>query len=184
MGGWLLVTFFLIRFGLLALLDWRALGRAAHFAPMYGRERAAYWVYQLSNIAILLLVLASRIRTGPSPLLFSGLAVYGGGLALLALSAAAFAAPAEQGVRRRGVYRFSRNPMYMAYFLCFLGCALLVQSPLLAVLVLVFQAFAHWVILAEERWCAGQFGEAYLQYKKSVRRYWGPPAKFPPEEST
>ena len=103
---------------------------------------------------------------------------------LLALSAAAFAAPAEQGVRRRGVYRFSRNPMYMAYFLCFLGCALLVQSPLLAVLVLVFQASAHWVILAEERWCAGQFGEAHLQYKKSVRRYWGPPAKFPPEEST
>ena len=71
-----------------------------------------------------------------------------------------------------------------AYFLCFLGCALLAQSPPLAVLVLVFQGSAHWVILAEERWCSQRFGEAYLQYTRTVRRYLGPPAKFPPEEST
>ena len=184
MGGWLLVPFFLIRFGLLALLDRKAVGRAAHFAPMYGRERAAYWAYQLSNVSIVLLILAAPIRTAPLLFLMAGLTLYGGGLVLLALSVAAFAAPAEQGVRCRGVYCFSRNPMYMAYFLCFLGCALVAQSPLLAALVLVFQASAHWVILAEERWCNRQFGEAYLQYMKSVRRYLGPPAKFPPEEST
>ena len=184
LGAWPLLPFFLIRFGLMALLDRQAVGRAAHFAPMYGGERAAYWVYQLSNLAILLLILTSRIQTTPPIFLFGGLTLFGGGLVLLALAVVAFATPAVEGVRRTGVYCFSRNPMYVAYFLCFLGCALRVQSPLLAVLVLVFQAFAHWVILAEERWCAGQFGEAYLQYKKSVRRYWGPPAKFPPEEST
>ena len=104
-------------------------------------------------------------------------------MVLLALAVAAFASPAIKGVRRTGVYRFSRNPMYVAYFLCFLGCALLAQSPPLAVLVLVFQGSAHWVILAEERWCAGRFGEPYLQYMRSVRRYLGAPAKFPAEES-
>ena len=53
----------------------------------------------------------------------------------------------------------------------FLGCSLLTQSRLLLGLILVFQISAHWIILAEERWCAGQFGEAYLQYKRQVRRY-------------
>ena len=184
LGAWLLLPFFLIRFGLMTLLDRQAVGRAAHFAPMRGGERAAYWVYQLSNIAILLLILFARIQTAPSLLLLGGVVLYSAGLVLLALAVAAFVAPAARGVQRTGVYRFSRNPMYGAYFLCFLGCALLVRSPLLAVLVLVFQISAHWVILAEERWCVQQFGEVYLQYMRTVRRYWGQPAKFPPEEST
>lgn len=182
MGALLLLPFFLIRFGLLALLDRQAVGRAAHFAPMYGWERVAYWVYQISNLAVFLLILTARIQTELSPLLFMGLALYGGGLILLTLAVAAFASPAVESVRRTGVYRLSRNPMYVAYFLCFLGCALLARSPLLVILVLVFQVSAHWVILAEERWCSRQFGEAHLQYMKSVRRYWGLPAKFPPEE--
>ena len=49
MGFFLLLPFFLLRFGLLARLDRSALRRAAQFAPMYGRERAAYWVYQIST---------------------------------------------------------------------------------------------------------------------------------------
>lgn len=182
MGGWLLVPFFLIRFGLLALLNRQAVGRAAHFAPMYGRGRAAYWVYQISNTAIVLLILTARVRTTRPLPLFGGTALYGAGLLLLTLAVVAFAAPEERGLRRRGVYRISRNPMYAAYFLYFLGCALLVRSPLLAALVLVFQASAHWVICAEERWCIEQFGQEYLQYMRSVRRYLGAPSRSLPEE--
>lgn len=171
LGVLLLLPFFLIRFGLLALLDRHALARAAHFAPMEGLDRAVYWVYQLSNAALLLRILTARRLAGEPLLLAGGWALYGAGLALLALSAAAFAAPAEQGVRQSGVYRWSRNPMYCAYFLFFLGCALLLSSPLLAALTLLFQMAAHRVILAEERWCVQRFGEVYLQYCKAVRRY-------------
>ena len=46
----------------------------------------------------------------------------------------------------------------------------LTVSVLLA-LVLVFQGSAHWIILAEERWCQETFGEAYRQYRGRVRRY-------------
>lgn len=41
---------------------------------------------------------------------------------------------------------------------------------LLAV-VMVFQVSAHWIILAEERWCMEKIGTAYGQYMKEVRRY-------------
>ncbi len=30
---------------------------------------------------------------------------------------------------------------------------------------------AHWIILAEERWCVESFGESYREYMGSVRRY-------------
>ena len=43
-GLWLLLPFLLIRFGLLAIFSREAVGRAAHFAPMAGGERAACWL--------------------------------------------------------------------------------------------------------------------------------------------
>lgn len=105
------------------------------------------------------------------PWFYAGAALYCAGTALLAVSVANFAAPAQNGMRQKGLYRLSRNPMYVAYFLYFLGCALLTCSPLLLVLVLAFQISAHWIIQAEERWCAQQFGSVYLEYMKRVRRY-------------
>lgn len=74
-------------------------------------------------------------------------------------------------MKETGLYRLSRNPMYVAYFICFLGMALLTRSVLFLGLVAVFQISAHWVILAEERWCLEQFGERYRRYMGKVRRY-------------
>ena len=73
--------------------------------------------------------------------------------------------------REDGLYRFSRNPMYVSYFVYFAGCVLLTRSRLLAALVLLFQLSEHWIILAEERWCREQFGAPYEAYRKRVRRY-------------
>lgn len=61
--------------------------------------------------------------------------------------------------------------MYVAYFLVFLGCALVTQSWVLLGMVVVFQVSAHWIILAEERACLAQFGPDYAQYMAQVRRY-------------
>ena len=42
--------------------------------------------------------------------------------------------------------------------------------PLAAALA-CFQGSAHWIILAEERWCLKNFGESYRQYMRRVHRY-------------
>ena len=171
MGILLLLPFFLIRFGLLSLLDKSAIQRAAHFAPMEGRERTAYWLYQLSNIAIVIYLFFLRVKFTPALPFYAGAILYLLANLLLILSVVNFATPARDGLNRQGLYRFSRNPMYVAYFLYFLACSLLTQSALLFAFVLLFQLSAHWIILAEERWCENNFGEAYRQYKRQVRRY-------------
>ena len=170
-GFLLLIPFLLVRFGLLALLDREAVGRAAHFAPMSGGEIPAYWVYQISTAAIFIYLCFCKIAVLPLWLFGAGLAVYLLGLLACGASIVSFAAPSGGGPLTKGAYRFSRNPMYVAYFLLFLGCALLTQSPALGGIVLVFQISAHWIILAEERWCLERFGDAYQQYMDRVRRY-------------
>ena len=166
----LLLPFLLLRFGLLAQLDPSALGRAARFAPMYGLERLAYWVYQLSTAALFLLSFFCPVRAEGWPLI-PGTLLYLSGLGLCALSLRDFARPAPQGFCSGGVYRLSRNPMYLSYFLCFLGMALLSHSWILAGIAAALQISGHWVILAEERWCLTRFGDAYARYMQKVPRY-------------
>lgn len=171
MGAVLLIPFIFIRFVLLFWLDKGAVSRAAHFAPMVGKERIALWIYQISNIAIIVYLFFVSIKPSPKLVFASGIALYALGSVLLIASVVYFAKSPEGGIIKRGVYNISRNPMYLAYFLFFIGCALLVQSLVLLVLTLIFQVSAHWIILSEERWCRENFGGEYEEYAKKVRRY-------------
>lgn len=170
-GLLMLVPFLLVRFCLLSALGRGAVRRAAHFPPMEGRERAAYWIYQAANAAIVIALGFLTAEPDGSPLFWVGAALYAAGLMLCGLSEAAFSAPSGDGLCRRGLYRFSRNPMYLSYFLFFSGCALLTRSYVLGGIVAVFILSSHALILAEERWCAENFGDAYEQYRRAVRRY-------------
>jgi protein-S-isoprenylcysteine O-methyltransferase Ste14 len=72
---------------------------------------------------------------------------------------------------RRGPYAFSRNPMYLAWMLVYLGIALLLQIAWLLLLLPVVLLWTHLVVVGEERRLEGRFGTAYRGYKRSVRRY-------------
>lgn len=165
-----IIPFILIRFGLLGILDKEALKRAAFFAPLIGREKAAYGFYQISNVLFFVYLCFQHITIDPY-WLSSGLVVYGLGVLLCLVSVLNFAKPAENGINLKGLYRISRNPMYVAYFIYFLGCVLLTQSLILLAILMVFQISAHWIILSEERWCVKKFGTEYINYMNKVRRY-------------
>ena len=97
-GLFLLLPFFLLRFGLLARLDREAIGRAARFAPLEGGERVAYWIYQTANIGILLAILLLPVHPAPVWLTAVGALVYAAGLALLAGAVVSFARPDRDGM--------------------------------------------------------------------------------------
>ena len=109
-GVLLFLPFLLIRFGLLAAKNRQALPRAAHFAPMQGREKIAYAVYQLATLGILLALCAGRIQTSSTGTWYGGLAVYLLGLVLCAVSVLHFAAPDQDGLNTQGIYRLSHVP--------------------------------------------------------------------------
>lgn len=170
-GSTLLIPFILIRFLLLFILSREGLKRAAYFAPIIGKERVAYVIYQLSTIGILIYIIFLTYQIGESLYYFLAVAVYMAGILLLLPSTIHFALPSLKGLNTKGVYRWTRHPMYLSYFIYFIGCTLLTRSYILFCIVLIFQLSAHWIILSEERWCIEQFGEEYVQYMKQVRRY-------------
>lgn len=75
-------------------------------------------------------------------------------------------------VVRAGPYRFSRNPIYLAFTLLHLGIAIWINSLWLAATLIASVAVMAWVVIPrEEKYLERRFGAEYLAYKKSVRRW-------------
>ena len=73
---------------------------------------------------------------------------------------------------RQGSFRFTRNPLYLSLLLVMGSIAVFANSAwhVLATILLFFLLNFH-VIAREEKFLESRFGEEYIQYKKSVRRW-------------
>jgi protein-S-isoprenylcysteine O-methyltransferase Ste14 len=71
-----------------------------------------------------------------------------------------------------GIYRFTRNPMYLGMLLMYSGLSIFFQNPwfLLFLPVLVW-LFTTWVIIPEEKYLEGKFGNEYMDFKARVHRW-------------
>lgn len=113
-------------------------------------------------------------------LFYGGCALLGVGLCLGIILAASFlvqrttlnpfATPST--FVERGPYRFSRNPMYLAIILAYLGGTMMVGSiwPL-ATLIAPVAILSGIVIPFEEASMSARFGETYREYCARVRRW-------------
>ena len=164
------IPIILIRYGLLNMINKEAHKRESFFAPLIGKEKVAFWVYQITTALILLYLFLLKIRID-SAWFYIGLIIYSLGIILYVVSIINYAKPKKNGINLNGLYHVSRNPMYVAYFIYFLGCVLLTRSWVLLLLLIIFQISVHWIILSEERWCIKEFGEEYIKYMNKVRRY-------------
>ena len=73
---------------------------------------------------------------------------------------------------RTGPYRFSRNPIYLAFSLFQLGIAIGVSSWWLIATLAGAVAIIHFVVIPrEEQYLETRFGAQYLDYKAAVRRW-------------
>jgi len=80
--------------------------------------------------------------------------------------------PKEQtGLKQTGLFRFSRNPMYVGVYSTLCAAVLGTLNPILLLVAVYVIAVHHRIVLAEEAHLRGQFGEEYRTYCSRVRRY-------------
>ena len=124
-------------------------------------------------------------RTGaayPAPVRITGAVLTAAGAAALLAAFAQFAiqgrgtpappAPTEQLVVR-GLYRYVRNPMYLAVLAVITGQALLLSRPvLLGYAAAVAAAFIAFVYGYEQPSLARRYGTQYQAYRRAVPGWW------------
>ena len=73
----------------------------------------------------------------------------------------------------KGLYRFTRNPMYVGVIFVLSGEILLFESTVLIIYSLIVLLLFHlFIILYEEPTLKDKFGDSYEQYVGSVPRWW------------
>ena len=75
----------------------------------------------------------------------------------------------------KGVYRISRNPMYLGMFLVFIGIGIACVSWLFLLLTGASMILIHVSVVSEERWCLEKYGDAYREYMDRIPRWIGIP---------
>lgn len=128
---------------------------------------AFHWVWPRPLVSGVALAPLGAILVVASLLLF--------GFSVQRFRAAGTPVPARKpttAIVRTGPYRFSRNPIYLAFSLLQLGIAVWVNSWWLVATLAAAVAIIRWVVVPrEERYLEARFGPAYLDYKASVRRW-------------
>jgi protein-S-isoprenylcysteine O-methyltransferase Ste14 len=139
------------------------------------------FVYLLSLLSGTLMHLAVPWRLFPArlalplgvPLVVLAIALFS--YAVGKFRAAGTPVPAQQPtttIVRTGPYRFSRNPIYLAFSVLQLGIAIWVNSAWLLVTLAGAVALMNFVVIPkEERYLERKFGAEYMDYKASVRRW-------------
>ncbi len=124
---------------------------------------------------------ANNILAQPSFHHYLGMAVFVIGFVIMMTCIISFAikgqgtlSPADPTKRLviSGLYKFSRNPMYVGVSMILMGEAIFFQSNFLWIyLLFVFIAFNIFILLNEEPRLRKDFGEEYNLYCKKVRRW-------------
>ncbi len=71
-----------------------------------------------------------------------------------------------------GIYRLTRNPMYVGFTVVLVGWAVYLAIPWASLGSIAFVLFTtRFQIIPEERVMSSKFGQAYVEYKERVRRW-------------
>lgn len=171
LNGWLLLALLYGVFGVLLWLFPRSVVRR-----LYDRSGWTRRDYAMRLLALPLaltyfgLMIFLPLQIG-EPAFVVGLLVYTLGLTGFVTALLTYRqTPLDKPVSG-GLYRFSRNPQALTLLISFLGAGIAVGSWLVVAIVASMALLMHTRILAEERACLAQYGEAYRDYMEQVPRY-------------
>jgi len=107
---------------------------------------------------------------------YAGLPVCLLGLVSYAMVWVGFATTPPDKPVTRGVYRYSRNPMYLSTIILFVGIGIATASWIFLLLPVVYMIMPLLrMVEAEERHCFKVYGDAYREYMKRTPRWIGIP---------
>jgi protein-S-isoprenylcysteine O-methyltransferase Ste14 len=80
--------------------------------------------------------------------------------------------PSDQTTfKSHGIYKISRNPMYVGLHLVTLSSMIFSLNWIIIIMGIYSFVIYHFIIKGEEKFLKNRFGESYLEYQRKVRRY-------------
>ena len=83
--------------------------------------------------------------------------------------------PIDKEPLTKGLYRYSRHPMYITQLMMFIGVSIASASWLFLLFSIVYTALSFVFAIPEERYCLDKYGDAYRRYMNRTPRWIGMP---------
>jgi len=176
-NAWIFTLSFLLLFIVFEISD-RLRGKKGSSRPdkppfhekeekLYGISQLAIWASNIYSVVLPLELNTAWFYAGLSIFLFGMVFTF---LAGTSLDATPMDRPATEGL-----YRISRNPIYLGCFLIYTGIGIACASWLFLLLTSIWIILYAVLIAPEERWCLEKYGDAYQEYMDSTPRWIGIP---------
>lgn len=128
-------------------------------------------VFSMTNLDFL------PVHSGPSAKFIASIILFSG-VFLIVVSSVYLGSSVRIGLpdtktelKQSGIYRISRNPMYLGMNLVTLA-SMIYTSTLIVIIPGAYSIVVyHLIILGEEKFLSERFGEQYSTFKRKVRRY-------------
>jgi protein-S-isoprenylcysteine O-methyltransferase Ste14 len=163
-------------------LDWpifrydiKAMFKKSVASPPYNRTEKI--INNLGMVVWVILFIYSIFLPLPlgTPLLFAGIALFVVGLIITELAMIPWAKAAIDEPIAKGIYRYSRHPIYIGVFVQYIGIGIASASGLFLLLIAIQIALSATVVAAEERFCCENYGDTYRGYIDRTPRWIGIP---------
>ena len=175
-NAWLFMSVFLIQM-LVILLSNRATRKRSHISEEHRKNKRDKYTGAIANLVWLIALVYSiflPLRIGT--MWFSvGFVVFLIGVLVLSWSTYDFMTTPLNEIIQKGIYKYSRHPMYLATFLICLAVGIAALSSLFILLSLLIMICFHYEAILEEKCCLQEYGKLYKAYLDRVPRWIGIP---------
>jgi protein-S-isoprenylcysteine O-methyltransferase Ste14 len=175
-NGWLFMSVFILQMIVIIFVDKR-IWKRSHIPKGFRQTSIEKYIGGIANF-VWLLALGYSIFL---PLLFGTTWFYIGsfvfiiGLLLLVLATFSFMTTHIDLLIQKGVYSFSRHPMYLATSLICIGTGIATASLIFILLSIIISICFHYEALLEEKYCLTKYQGLYTEYMNRVPRWFGIP---------
>lgn len=132
-------------------------------------------LYYLNFIVFIIAIIVSIFL----PIIFDSIFFYiGGSLWIIGIIiilgvCMSWAKTAEKKPVTKGVYKYSRNPMYVSFMFTYIGIGIIAASWVFLMLTFVYILITVLIVEYEEKFCIEKFGKDYKKYMKETPRWIG-----------
>jgi protein-S-isoprenylcysteine O-methyltransferase Ste14 len=177
LNAWILVLIYLLSF-IVRYILYRLRGYDVSSRPTTPRlnekENKFHKVLQLFSLASIIYSIFLPLKVGTA-WLYIGLIVYLLGMIFNIVAGINFVNTPIDRPATEGLYRMSRNPIYLSTYLIDIGIGIASASWIYLLYVMIEIILQNITLSAEERWCLEKYGDAYREYMDKTPKWIGIP---------
>ena len=171
LNGWLPMIFFYVTYSILLKIFPRdVVKRLYDKSGRAKRHKILILVGSILVFVYFVLIIFTPLKTD-SAVIIPGMIIFFLGLAGFVIALFNFKNSPPDKPATGGLYKISRHPQQLMFFIAFMGICIAVGSWAALFVQLFSTIFLHMRVLAEERACLAHYGELYQNYIKNVPRY-------------